>query len=430
MTVLKLVKSTLNGLPAVDRVTFYYDEELTGFGLRVSPSGARSWICEYRAHGGGRAAQKRRMTLGSTSSLTPDQARAEARRILAQVRLGGDPASEKVAQRETLTVSALVDAFIAEHIDAKLKASTSELHRAALERLRDAHGSLKADATALHGHMARLHSKWRATPYSANRAIAVWSKLYAWSAARKLTPAGFNPAKGIERYREQGRERYLTREELGRLGDALREAETDGIPWEMDESLPQSKHLAKPENRRTKLDPYAVAAIRLLVLTGARLREILHLRWDQIDWERGVAFLADSKTGRKPLFLSAPAQAIMSALPRLDDNPHVIAGAKEGAARADLHRPWATVSKRAQLEGVRIHDLRHSFASVGAGASLGLPIIGKLLGHTQASTTQRYAHLDVDPLKRAADTIGSSIAAAMDRQNASIVELPNRKTAR
>jgi integrase len=184
---------------------------------------------------------------------------------------------------------------------------------------------------------------------------------------------------------------------LARLGDTLRESETLGLPFAVDEAKPNAKHAPKPVNRRVKLDPYAIAAVRLLILTGARLREILDAQWSQVDMERGILFLADSKTGKKPLYLSAAAQSVLAKIPRIKDNPHIIAGVAKGAPRADLHRPWKAVRKAAKLDGVRIHDLRHSFASFGAGASLGLPIIGKLLGHAQAATTHRYAHLDADP---------------------------------
>jgi integrase len=198
----------------------------------------------------------------------------------------------------------------------------------------------------------------------------------------------------------------------------------------VDESKPTSKHAPKADKRRVKLDPYAVAAIRLLVLTGARLREILHAKWQHIDFERSVIFLPDSKTGRKTLYLSAAALDVLSGLPRIEDNPHVIAGAKDGAPRADLKKPWRAVTKIAGLEGVRLHDLRHSFASIGAGASLGLPIIGKLLvGHTQAATTHRCAHLDADPIRRAAETIGATIAAAMDgKKGADVMPMKVTKT--
>jgi integrase len=265
-------------------------------------------------------------------------------------------------------------------------------------------------------------------PYAANRALAVWAKAYTWGAARGLVAEGMNPAKGVGKYREKSRERYLTRAELAALGDALRLAETDGLPYQVNEDGPKAKHAPKPENRKRKLDLYATAAIRLLILTGARLREILDLKWKEVDFERGIAFLPDSKTGAKPLYLSAASLAVISSLPRIEGNPHVIAGARDGAARSDLKKPWAAVAGHAGLEGVRLHGLRHSFASFGAGASLGLPIIGKLLGHTQASTTQRYAHLDADPVKRAAESIGATIQAAMNGDKASpVIPLPKRK---
>jgi integrase len=147
-----------------------------------------------------------------------------------------------------------------------------------------------------------------------------------------------------------------------------------------------------------------------------RLGEVLSLRWIDVDFERGLATLPDSKTGRKTVRLAAPALAILAALPRLAGRPYVIAG--RNGRRLDLQRPWEAVRDAAGLSGVRIHDLRHSYASAGAGASMGLPIIGKLLGHSQPSTTARYAHLGDDPLRRAAESIGTSIAALMDRKSA------------
>jgi integrase len=144
------------------------------------------------------------------------------------------------------------------------------------------------------------------------------------------------------------------------------------------------------------------------------LREILHAKWENVDVERGILFLPDSKTGPKPVFLNAAAIAILASLPRLDNNPHIFPGQKDGAPRFRLDKPWSTIRKAAGLGGLRLHDLRHSFASVGAGASLGLPIIGKLLGHTQAATTQRYAHLADNPVRAAAEAIGSRSDTAMN----------------
>jgi integrase len=153
-----------------------------------------------------------------------------------------------------------------------------------------------------------------------------------------------------------------------------------------------------------------------LILTGARLREVLNAKWTEVDLERGVLRLADSKTGRKTIYLSDAAIAIVKGLTRIEDNPYLIVGDKEGSNRSDIKRPWEAIRKAADLNELRLHDLRHSFASFGAGASLGLPIIGKLLGHSQASTTQRYAHLDADPLHRAANVIGGSITEVMSRK--------------
>jgi integrase len=422
----RLTKQSLASLKPRSKPYIEYDADLGGFGVAVYPSGIKSWICEYRPFGGGRGVAKRRVTLGKTSQLTPDQARKAAADMLALVRLGRDPAQEKVERRATVTVSQMIDFFDARYVGPMLKPATAIGYRIALHELCRAHGALKATALT-RSQVATLHFRMADRPYAANRAVAVWSKAFAWAAGAGLLPEGQNPAKNIKKYREQRRERFLTSQELARLGDALREGEMVGLPYFVDETKPTAKHAAKAEHRRVRLDRYAAAALRLLVLTGARLREILHAKWEHIDLERGILFLVDSKTGKKPVYLSAAAQKVLADIPRVEANPHVIAGAKDGAPRADLKKPWTAVSRAAGLEGVRIHDLRHSFASFGAGASLGLPIIGRLLGHSQPSTTARYAHLDADPMRRAVDTIGETIAAAMYGQKAEILRIPQLK---
>jgi len=184
-----------------------------------------------------------------------------------------------------------------------------------------------------------------------------------------------------------------------------------GIEWTFDEEKPTAKHIPKGR-RRTILGPYPVAAIRLLLLTGCRLREILHLRWVDIDWERGLALLPDSKVGRRYVVLNAPALAVLSRLPPISEL--IIPGEFKDKPRSDLNRPWRLVSRRADLAGVRLHDLRHTHAAFGAGAGLGLTIIGKLLGHTTPATTARYSHVDNDPLRRASERIGGAIAKALE----------------
>jgi integrase len=425
-TQIRIGKRAVDGLSPRSKPYIVFDETIKGFGVRVAPNGEKTLVLEYRPGGGGRGVAKKRLRLGRYGEMTADQARAAALDALAQIRLGHDPQAEKVRQRASLTVGGLIDAFLEGHA-AKRKSSTAENYQISLEHLRSAHGAVKAEALTRQ-QIAALHTRLSATPYAANRMLATVSSAWAWAEDHGLVPEGsVNPAKKVTRYPEQGRERFLTGDELARLGDALRTGETNGLPYCVDETKPNAKHAPKAENRLVKLDPFAVAAIRLLILTGARLREILNGQWSQLDLDRGILFLADSKTGRKPIYLSAAAQAVLALIPRLDGNPYIIAGAREGAPRADLKTPWAAVTRAAGLEGLRIHDLRHSFASVGAGASLGLPLIGKLLGHTTATTTQRYAHLDSDPLRRAAETIGSALNGAMNREpGAEVVRLGKR----
>lgn len=419
----KIGKRTVDALSPREKPYIVFDDTIKGFGVRVGQSGVKTFILEYRPGVGGRGVAKRRLTLGRYGVATPEQARAAALDALAQIRLGEDPQAEKARQRSSLTISGLIEAFIDGHA-AKLKAKSAVNYAIALAKLRAAHGAIKAEALT-RSQVAAAHQALSDTPYAANRMLAAISSMFAWAEAHGLLPEGHgNPAKKITRYREQGRERFLTGDELARLGEALRAAETGGLPYDVDETKPKAKHAPKAENRLVKLDPFAVGAIRLLVLTGARLREILNAEWSQLDLGRGVLFLADSKSGRKPIYLSAAAQAVLAELPRLAGNPHIIAsGARDGRPRADLKKPWAAVTRAAGLDGMRIHDLRHSFASVGAGASLGLPIMGKLLGHSQPTTTQRYAHLDSDPLRRAVETIGASIDGAMNRRSADVVRL-------
>ena len=228
--------------------------------------------------------------------------------------------------------------------------------------------------------LAKLHLKWKRTPYQANRIVAVVGSMYSFAGKRGLVPEGLNPARGIEKYAEDGRERFLSTDELVRLGAAIRKAETNGIAWDVDEAKPTSKHVPK-RKRRTVIGPHAAAAIRLLLFTGCRLREILHLKWEHVDFERGLLFLPESKTGKKTVVLNAPALAVIKGLDRVGQ--YVVAGDDPNEPRADLKRPWAMVTREAGLDGLRIHDLRHSFASFGAGGGLGLPIVGKLLGPCQ-----------------------------------------------
>lgn len=402
-----------------------WDDALAGFGVAAFPTGRKVYVAQYRKDG-----RSRRLTIGEHGRLTPDEARSQAKIILGAVETGADPIADRRAAREVRTFRDVAEEFMRLHVTAKRKPRTGQTYEGLLRNYVLPAVGDKRIADVRRVDVARLHARMSDAPGAANRALALISAVWNWAARREEVALANNPASGIERNREQAKERFLTSAELARLGDALRQAETSGLPWEVDETKPGAKHAPKADKRRVKLDPFAVAAIRLLILTGARLREILDAQWSQVDLERGVIFLSDSKTGKKPIYLSAAAQAVLASLPRIEGNPHIIAGAKDGAPRADLKKPWAAVKRAAGLEGVRLHDLRHSFASFGAGASLGLPIIGKLLGHTQAATTARYAHLDADPLRRAVDTIGATISAAMDGNKGGNVVALSKRTAR
>jgi integrase len=388
---------------------FLWDDALAGFGIAAFPTGRKVYVVQYRQNG-----RSRRANIGEHGPLTPVEARKEAKKLLGAVETGADPIEARREARAVRTFREVSDDFMRLHVEKKRKGRTHEDYKTLLAlHILPAIGNVRI-VDLRRADVARLHARLSDAPYSANRSLALISSIWNWASKGDEVAFADNPAKGIERNPERKRERFLTREELGRLGDALREAETIGKAWEVDEKAPGAKHIPK-EGRRTILDPHAAAAIRLLILSGARLREILHAKWDEVDLERGVIFLADSKTGAKTIFLSAAAQEVLASLPRIEGNPHIIPGSVAGAPRTDLKKPWAGITRAAGLEGIRIHDLRHSFASFGAGASLGLPIIGKLLGHSQPATTARYAHLDADPMHRAVETIGATILAAMNR---------------
>jgi integrase len=224
-------------------------------------------------------------------------------------------------------------------------------------------------------------------PGVANRCLALLSKMFNLAERWGVRPDNTNPVRHIGKYAESKKERYLTGDEFERLATALSEAE-----------------------RKEAENPFVIAAIRLLVLTGARLGEILSLRWADVNFEHGMLLLGDSKTGRKTIFLSKPAMELLNRLPRLSGNPYVIVGSRHGQHLKNLQKPWGRIRGAAKLPDVRIHDLRHSFASIAAASGMSLPVIGKLLGHTKSATTERYSHLAADPLKAANEAIGQQLA--------------------
>ena len=355
----KLTKNRLDGLaPSENRYTVW-DDQLPGFGVRVNITGQKSFILRYRAKG---RTEKRYVGLGRYGVVTADEARTRARRLLGSIANGEDPAHEAAVRRQIPTLFVLAAEFLELHVVAKRKPKTVASYTHALQHhVLPRFGTRRADDVTRED-IDRLHSALADRPFMANYVVTVLSSLYGWAERRQVIPEGHNPARHVEKFRENRRERFLSRDEFARLGAALREAEIVGIPYEINEARPTAKHAPKPENRRVVVAPDAIAAIRLLMLTGCRLREILHLRWTEIDFDRGLLLLEDSKTGRKPVVLGEAALAILAHLPGVAKC--VFPGADGETPRHDLKRPWALVTRRAGLEdyafttcGILMHPL-------------------------------------------------------------------------
>lgn len=402
----RLTKRTIDAAKPDAQRYAIHDSELSGFKLIVHPTGKKAFHLRYRV-GGGRGATIREPKIGDMGTLTPDQARTIARQWLAEVRLGGDPAGERQAKRQAPRMSELFDRYLTEHARRHKKPASADGDAQQIrDHLLPALGRIKV-AELTRDQVARVHQGMSDMPYAANRALALLSKAMNLAELWGWRPEGANPCRNVRKFSETARKRFLSPSELGALGAVLAQAETEGAI-----TLP-ARDGVRDKPKRTPISPYAVAAIRLLILTGARSGEILSLRWAWVDLDGGRLNLPDSKTGQKSIPLGVAALDVLRALPRVEGNPHVIVGGKPGAALVNLKDPWGALREMAGIEGVRIHDLRHSFASVAAAGGLSLPIIGAILGHSQSSTTQRYAHLADDPLRAAATRIGEDILAAM-----------------
>jgi integrase len=437
----KITKRLVEAAEVREKDYIICDDELRGFAVRVLPSGKRYYIVQYRI-----GTRYRRMSLGQHGVLTTERARTKAFGLLAAVRDGEDPAGDRQQGRKAPTVAELARRFDKEHIAVRLKPGTAREYRRNLRRfILPAIGRLKVvDVTK--ADIARLHHELRHILYQASRNLEVISKMFNLAELWGLRPDGSNPRRHIKKYPEEKRERYLSPAELAALGGVLSLAEKEGVE-----------------------DPYAIAAIRLLIFTGCRLNEIMTLKWGYVDFEARCLRLPDPKSGARVVHLGAPALEVLSGLERRSDNPWVICGRKPSARRTDLQPPWQRFRKRATVrlwarsEGtqeaglvarlesklgrepaydeclaaaknqgldlptglahVRIHDLRHSFASGAVALGESLPMIGKLLGHTQVQTTARYAHLAADPVKAAAERVSSNIAALVNGQTGKVVQL-------
>ena len=372
----RITKRSVDAIKAGGTDTVYWDGELTGFGLRVRRSGRKSYVVQTRIAG-----KLCWFTIGPHGPLNPDQARARALEILASAKKGIDPRDAEARREAEPSMADLGRRFLEEYVPVHCKPSTREEYSRSVRLFVDpVIGELRVPEVQ-RKDIAALHHGLRDKPYQANRTLGVLSKMFSLAEVWGWRPDGSNPCRHVKRYKEHKRERFLSPEETERLGQVLRDAEEEM--------------------------PSAVAAFRLLLLTGCRMSEIRDLRWEYV--KDDCIELPDAKTGGRVVPLGPEARAVLSSIPRDEDNPWVIAGRLPGSHLTDLQRPWRRIRKQASLEDVRIHDLRHSFASRALALGESLTMIGKLLGHTQVQTTARYAHLARDSIQTAAARITGSI---------------------
>ena len=377
-------KRTVESLK-VDKDTLFWDSELAGFGVRVHPTGRKVYVVQTRA--GGKPAK--RVTVGRHGVITAEEARRRAALIVSRIKAGEEAIPEPMAVKlaEGPTVGELSERYLDEHVAVRCKAKTESLYRLVVAKhILPALGSRPALAIG-HKEVTELHHALSSKPVMANHVIDLLSRIYNLAEDRGQIPEMSNPCRLVAKNRERKRERFLTDEEFRRLGRVLDEAETcKGV------------------------SVHAVAAMRLLLLTGCRKGEILNLRWDEVDPEAGELRLPDTKTGPRTITLSPEAVSVLSRIPRLPENPFVIPGKIKGKPMRNLNDPWEIVCERAGHEDMRLHDCRHSYASRALALGESLPMIGRLLGHTQVETTARYAHLAQESVRESAVRVADSIA--------------------
>jgi integrase len=420
MATAKLTKRTVTALPVPrNGESWLWDSELKGFGLKALPTGRKVYAVKYRVPGDRRT---KKVILGPHGPLTPEAARTLAMRRLGEVASGLDPAQQFASLKGSPTIAGLWPAYL-DTIKAKRKASTARGYVRLAQRhiLPELGGELVRDLTR--AQVSSMHLRLRRTPYVANRVLALLSTFVTWAIRQGYRPDDVNPCRYVERFPESGRERFLTAEEMGRLGATLLAAEQEGLPLS-GTALDNATRYGLPET--SPPNPFAVAAIRLLALTGFRLNEALRLRWEEIDEAHGVIRLADSKSGRSVRPLTTDAIELLGTIPREQGSPFVFPGQSAERPLATVKRTWERVRDSAGLSGVRLHDLRHTFASVAVSRGESLELIGKLLGHTQPRTTQRYSHLSPGSQHEAASRTSSEIAANLRGQTTPVTPLPVR----
>jgi len=403
----KLTESLVGSLGPDGRDRILFDRQLSGFGLRITPTGTKLFIAQARIGG-----RKRRVTIGQYPDLTVVQAREQAAHALLDIRRGADPVIERkvriqAAAAGEMTMAQLAEKWMTDHVRPKLKPRTVfDYERLLRQHILPAIGHLLV-ARLDREDVVRLHLAMAKTPRRANYVVATTKAILNFAIeGLKLRPPGSNPARRITMYRQRVVERFLTEAEIARAAEGITTAERAG-----------------------KIGPHAAAGLRIALFTGARSGEVTAAQWSHVDWDRKLIRLPDSKTNEpRTIHLSEAALEVLRALPRV--GPFIIAGAIDGEPYKNLGRAWIVAREYAGLDDVRLHDLRHSYASLAAGRGVSLQMIGKLLGHKVAATTARYAHLARDATAAVNDELGAAMTAAIAKGTAppaNVVKLKRRQ---
>jgi integrase len=363
-----------------------WDTDLTGFGARITSAGAVSFVLRYVLNG-----RERRYTIGKHPDLSPSAARERATVLRGRIAAGEDPMETRREARDAATVGELCDDYLDRHARPKKRPESIEGDERLIRLyVKPKLGSRKVSAIGRRD-LDEIHQALKAHPYQANRLLALVSKMFSLAVAWGWRLD--NPAKGIERFAEERRHRWLSADELGALSKAI----------------------------NTYPDRRIADALRLLILTGSRRGEVLNATWDQFDLTRGVWTKPSHHTKQKKtehVPLSGAARLLVSGIreraikalgdeAKLKNFPFLFPGKADGKPLRELKGAWKTICTTAGLKAVRVHDLRHTYASHLVSGGHSLPLVGRLLGHTQAATTQRYAHLADDPLRKATEEFGS-----------------------
>ena len=386
---IRITKRSVERLTVERGYRLFWDRDLTGFGVRVHATGRRVYVVQMR----GPAGNPKRVGIGVHGEIAPVEARGKAAIVIDRIRRGEDPFPPEPAREPTM--AELGERYVKAHLEVNCRPNTVVTFRRVLNlHILPELGHLPV-ASVERSHVSDLHFKMRDKPALANQAVEILSKMFRLAEAWSMTPARKNPCKSVRLYKRTRRERFLTPEEYRKLGRVLAEAEASG-----------------------GFLPSGIAAIRLLLLTGCRKNEIVTLRWDDIDRTAGEIRIRDAKTGARRIPLTPAVERVLAGIPRVEDNPWVIAGKLPGDHLKNLDQIWLRLRPRAGLDDVRIHDCRHSYASRALAIGEGLPMIGKLLGHRRVTTTARYAHLARDTEKASAVKVGRSIGADILNGNA------------